>query len=395
MYARDRIAHSHRHAAWLAPLTVLLALCYPALLSASDASVDTLRLASGEQQILFYPDGISKVATSAPEVLAVTVSQSRELVLTGKEAGSAILSVWPRGADRPERTTVVVSPTSGARMPFGTQVQTDIRIVEVSRTQLNAAGISYGKTRGSSQFGVSAPGSNFLRAPTDVTPLGGDTFNIFRIGNSSLTAISALEAGGFAYTLAEPSLTSLSGQNATFLSGGEFPVPTRSDVSGTQIEFKEFGVGLALTPTVISAEQIILRVAPEVSELDFSAGIASGGVQVPALRVRRSETTVSLAPGETFIISGLVSRNTINASDRLPGLGNLPILGAFFRSSRIEREDKELIMLVTPYIVSPAEVGAPPPSLPGAAEDASSMGWLDMMLETQRGSAPVRHGLSW
>ncbi|MBA3979731.1 MAG: secretin [Alcanivorax sp.] len=388
MYARNRNAHL----LWQRLLLGVLCLSLSGAMQARDQ--DTLRLARGEQQILFYPDGIAKVATSEPDVLALTVSQSRELVLTGKAEGSAILSVWPRGADRPERTTVVVSPTSGARLPFGTQVQTDIRIVEVSRTQLNSAGIAWSKSRSGSTFGIAPPGSGFLEGGS-VSPLSSETFNIFRVGSSSLTAISALEAGGFAYTLAEPSLTSLSGQNATFLSGGEFPVPTRADTTGTQIEYKEFGVGLSLTPTVVSGEQIILRVAPEVSELDFSAGIASGGVQVPALRVRRSETTVSLAPGETFIISGLVSRNTINASDRLPGLGNLPVLGAFFRSSRIEREDKELIMLVTPHLVSPAAVGAPPPSLPGAAEDASSMGWLDMMLETQRGSKPVRHGLSW
>lgn len=104
---------------------------------------------------------------------------------------------------------------------------------------------------------------------------------------------------------------------------------------------------MSLTPTVIDAGQIILKVAPEVSELDFSAGVETGGVAVPGLRVRRAETTVSLAPGETFIISGLVSRNTINNSDRLPGIGNIPLLGAFFRSSRIEKSDKELVMVVT------------------------------------------------
>ncbi len=118
-------------------------------------------------------------------------------------------------------------------------------------------------------------------------------------------------------------------------------------------------MGLSLTPTVISKEQIILKVAPEVSELDFSAGVETGGVAVPGLRVRRAETTVSLAPGETFIISGLVSRSTVNSSDRIPGLGNIPVLGAFFRSSRIARDDKELVMVVTPHLVTPRKAGRP------------------------------------
>ncbi|HAB08669.1 MAG TPA: secretin, partial [Alcanivorax sp.] len=164
---------------------------------------------------------------------------------------------------------------------------------------------------------------------------------------------------------------------------------------GIQIEFKEFGVGLSLTPTVISDEQIILKVAPEVSELDFSAGVETGGVAVPGLRVRRAETTVSLAPGETFIISGLVSRSTINNSDRIPGLGNIPVLGAFFRSSRISRDDKELVMVVTPHLVTPRKAGDPPVTLPGGAYRESSTQWLDMATEPRGGSQPIRHGVSW
>jgi pilus assembly protein CpaC len=104
---------------------------------------------------------------------------------------------------------------------------------------------------------------------------------------------------------------------------------------------------------------------------------------------------VSLAPGETFIISGLVSRNTINSSDRLPGIGNIPLLGAFFRSSRIQKDDKELVMVVTPHLVTPQEATSPPVTLPGAGYHSSSMGWLDMATESRRGSQPIRHGLSW
>lgn len=360
---------------------------------------EVMRLSPGDQRVLTYADRVVRVATSDPDVAAVTVSETTQLLLTAKKEGSSVLSVWLRGMSEPMVSTVVVSATAGSALPFGTQVQTDIRILEVSRTELNALGFAYSHIFNGTGIGISPPGGQGYVAPvgpgTAVAPLSADGFNLFRMGKNSTTIISALESGGFAYTLAEPSLTSLSGQNASFLSGGEFPVPIRSDNNGIQVEYKEFGVGLSLTPTVIDEGQIILKVAPEVSELDFAAGVTTGGVSVPGLRVRRAETTVSLAPGETFVISGLVSRSTVNNSDRIPGLGNLPVLGAFFRSSRIARDDKELVMVVTPHLVTPQHSTTPPGVLPGAGYHDSSMGWLDTMTETRRGSQPIRHGLSW
>lgn len=360
---------------------------------------EVMRLAPGDQRVLTYADRVVRVATSDPDIAAVTVSETTQLLLTAKKEGSSVLSVWLRGMSEPMVSTVVVSATAGSALPFGTQVQTDIRILEVSRSELNALGFAYSHIFNGTGVGISPPGGPGYVPPigpaAGVAPINADGFNLFRMGSNSTTIISALESGGFAYTLAEPSLTSLSGQNASFLSGGEFPVPIRSDNNGIQVEYKQFGVGLSLTPTVIDEGQIILKVAPEVSELDFSAGVTTGGVSVPGLRVRRAETTVSLAPGETFVISGLVSRSTVNNSDRIPGLGNLPILGAFFRSSRIARDDKELVMVVTPHLVTPQHSTTPPGVLPGAGYHDSSMGWLDTMTETRRGSQPIRHGLSW
>jgi len=366
-------------------LFLLALLCAP-LMAKADSMEKVMRLAPGDQRVLSFPGRVTRVATSDPEVAAVAVSSSTELLLTAKDEGSSVLSVWMKGLDQPLRSTVVIAATAGNALPFGTQVQTDIRILEVSRSELNSFGFEYSNLfdGGNTQMGIASP---------TVT----EGFNLFRLGKNSTTIINALESGGFAYTLAEPSLTALSGQTASFLSGGEFPVPTRGGSGGDsiQVEYKNFGIGLALTPTVIDGNQIILKVAPEVSELDYSSGVETGGVSVPGLRVRRSETTVSLAPGETFIISGLVSRNTTNSSDRVPGLGNLPILGAFFRSGRIEKEDKEMVMVVTPYLVSPKASTLPPGTLPGAGYHDSSMGWLDMMTETRRGSQAIRHGLSW
>src|SRR5690606_15472237 len=161
-----------------------------------------------------------------------------------------------------------------------------------------------------------------------------------------------LEGSGFAYTLSQPSLVAMSGQSASFLAGGEFPVPVpMSNSNNFTIQFKEFGVRLTLTPTVVSANRIILRVAPEVSELDFNNGVSVAGPSVPALNVRRTDTGVQLANGESFVISGLVSTRNQAMVDKLPGLGDVPVLGAFFRSSRIDREERELLMIVTPHLV--------------------------------------------
>jgi len=380
-------------------LVVVLALCWSAAVQAEPMGSST-RLAPGDQKVLTFPAPITKVATSNPEVAKLTVSGDREVLLTAIQEGSAELTIWVRNRQAPMRSSVAVATTLGGSLPFGTQVQTDIRVLEVSRSELNSLGVYYANLfdGGDSAIGIAPPGTGyrgFSGPGAAQAPISADGFNLFGFGSNSLTIINALEGGGFAYTLAEPSLTSLSGQSASFLSGGEFPVPTRSSNDGVQVEYKEFGVGLSLTPTVISGEQIILKVAPEVSELDYSAGVETGGVAVPGLRVRRAETTVSLAPGETFIISGLVSRSTVNNSDRIPGLGNIPVLGAFFRSSRISRDDKELVMVVTPHLVTPRKAGRPPVTLPGGAYHESSTGWLDMATEPRRGSQPIRHGVSW
>jgi pilus assembly protein CpaC len=183
-------------------------------------------------------------------------------------------------------------------------------------------------------------------------------------------ALSMLEEDGFAYTLAEPSLTAISGQTASFLAGGEIPIPLRTGGgadSSISIKFKEFGVKLALTPTVLDKERIFLKVSPEVSELDDTLGIQTGGVAVPGLRVRRTDTSVALADGESFILSGLVSRNTTSAVDKFPFLGDLPIIGAFFRSTRFDRADKELLMVVTAHVVRPFAKNQALPALPGEA----------------------------
>jgi pilus assembly protein CpaC len=206
-----------------------------------------------------------------------------------------------------------------------------------------------------------------------------DAFNIFLWGANSLTVFSALESNGFAYTLAEPSLTALSGQTATFLAGGELPIPLRTGSgsdSSISVTFKQFGIRLSMTPTVLDGNRLVVQLSPEVSEIDESLSITAGGLTLPGLRVRRTETTVATGDGETFVISGLVSQQTASAVDKFPILGDIPILGAFFRSNRFSRDDRELLMIVTPHLVRPFAKDAKLPALPGEEVKDYDPGYL-------------------
>jgi pilus assembly protein CpaC len=221
-----------------------------------------------------------------------------------------------------------------------------------------------------------------------------DTFNIGFGGGRVSAMINALESSGFAYTLARPSLVALSGQSATFLAGGEVPIPVPSSGSNTiSIEYKEFGIRLTLTPTVIDHGRISLKVAPEVSELDYSNAVTIQGISVPALTIRRTDTSISLADGESFVISGLISTNNTSSVSKFPGLGDIPILGAFFRDSSVSRQEKELLMIVTPHLVQPLAANAQLPSLPGEKLRNYDPNWYRLYF-LENGNFDRRSGLS-
>jgi pilus assembly protein CpaC len=181
-------------------------------------------------------------------------------------------------------------------------------------------------------------------------------------GNPSLsTTFQSLEDRGLVKTLAEPNLIALSGDTANFLAGGEFPVPVAQDNNTITIEFKEFGVGLSFTPTVIGTDLINLIVAPEVSRIDPTVsvstvtGLDGVGISVPGLSTRRAKTTIELRDGQSFAIAGLLQEDYQNAISGLPWLADIPILGALFRSTGFQRNETELVILVTPHLVKPAQ----------------------------------------
>jgi pilus assembly protein CpaC len=172
-------------------------------------------------------------------------------------------------------------------------------------------------------------------------------------GLDLMASLDMGERSGMVVTLAQPNLTAISGETADFLAGGEFPIPIPGNFAGTTIEYRKYGVSLAYTPTVLSNGRISLRVRPEVSELSTEGAIEMEGFQIPALTIRRAETTVELGSGESFMIAGLMNNRSIGAIDKMPGLGDVPLLGMLFKSDNFRRGETELVIVVTPYLVNP------------------------------------------
>lgn len=330
--------------------------------SAAEAMELTL---NSQQQWQSQQGVITRAALGDPAIARLDVMNKTTLLVSGKAIGKTSLLVWTKGQSEPLRQVIRVVP-AGLQMR-DVQVQTDIKVVEISKSALKEAGFFFGKNTPNSTVGMGVGDITGALFSNTVSLPFSDAFNIV-IGNQSkgiMGAISALSSNGFAYTLAEPSLVTMSGHSATFLAGGEFPYPVSSSDGDISIEFKEFGVRLNLAPTVREDGRILLKVAPEVSELNYSQGVSSGGILVPGISVRRTDTTVQLGDGESFVISGLISSSTMKNADKLPGLGDIPILGAFFSASRLEQNDKELMMIVTPHLVKPLAKDAQLPALPG------------------------------
>jgi pilus assembly protein CpaC len=173
------------------------------------------------------------------------------------------------------------------------------------------------------------------------------------LGLDILSAIDLGERIGQVTTLANPNLTALSGETGTFLAGGEIPIPVSQGLGAVSVEYKQYGVSLAYTPTVLSDGRISLRVRPEVSALSAAGAVQIAGTTIPALTTRRAETTVELGSGESFMIAGLLSNSHDNSIDKAPGLGDMPVLGALFRSNAFQRNETELVIVITPYLVKP------------------------------------------
>jgi pilus assembly protein CpaC len=256
------------------------------------------------------------------------------------------------------------------------QVMLEVRFSEVRRGAFKDLGIS-GFVTGSGDNGFNAVFGNGASVGPDVRDIDGDgntgegvttlgsivdSFGIlsrmFRIAGLNIDAtLNALERKGVVTTLAEPTLVALSGETASFLAGGEFPIPVaqggNNNNGAISVEFKQFGVSLAFTPTVLADGVINMEVAPEVSAIDTSASVTINNIRVPGLQTRRARTTVELRDGESFALAGLLRRDFQDTVQQFPILGSIPIIGTLFRSTSFQKDETELVIIVTPRLVRP------------------------------------------
>ncbi|MEC7624203.1 MAG: type II and III secretion system protein family protein [Pseudomonadota bacterium] len=317
--------------------------------------------------------------------ISVATMGSNVVLLTGTVAA-------PEDAEEAQRLVEAyvgegANVISRLRMATPLQVNLQVRIAEVSRSFVRAIGVNLASIDGTGgfQFGVGQGRAGYIEGgqlpafgvgnvPTGYIPDPTDPSEVIEATGTAITGISPgttlgamgkflgldigaaldlAETEGLVTTLSQPNLTALSGETAEFLAGGEFPIPLNQGLANTTIEYKNYGVSLAYTPTVLANGRISMRVRPEVSELSSQGAITLNGFQVPALVTRRAETTVELGSGQSFMIAGLLSNNATNSIDKAPGLGDVPILGNLFRSTTYRKGETELVIVVTPYLVKP------------------------------------------
>ena len=265
------------------------------------------------------------------------------------------------------------------------QVMLEVRILEASRDSLKDFGVNLSVANNSgivfgSGLGLigNNPAQGALRVQTNV-------------GTASIDlTLQALEEKGIIRTLARPNLAAISGEEATFLAGGEFPYPVPAGVGEVTIEFKPFGVNLKFTPTVQDSGLIRLKVAPEVSALDPTNALRIGTYELPALTVRRASTTIELRDGESFAIAGMFQQDYVNAVRQLPWLGDIPVLGTLFKSGRWKRSETELLILVTPRLTTAngSQSLSPNPMIAGTEPTAIDVIFAGMVMDKPM-SAPV------
>ncbi|PHR91806.1 MAG: general secretion pathway protein [Robiginitomaculum sp.] len=237
--------------------------------------------------------------------------------------------------------------TSGLTVRDSHQVMLEVRFVEANRSAIKELGVGL-LIQQAGQFSMTSGVGTLGGAPAANALMQGV------VGATSIDmSIHALEEKGVMRTLAEPNLISMSGETASFLAGGEFPIPVAGPNGEIAITYRQFGVGLSFTPLVLDDGIIHLKVSPEVSQLDTTNSVRVGGVEVPSLSIRRADTTIELRNGQSFAIAGLLQNTQSDRGVQVPWLGDIPILGTLFRSSRYKKNETELVIIVTPRLVQP------------------------------------------
>ncbi len=420
---------------------------------------EEIRVTLGRSVVIDYPEDVSRISTSNPEVVDYVPVSTREILLHAKGVGSATLVVWAKSGQRnfynvnvemnlePLRkllretfagediqvsaardsislngtvSTAAVADRATALLqgvtknvvnnlkvrpaPADKQILLRVKFAELNRNSLQQFGLNListgaANTPGSvttGQFSPPRPGNVQGVIPGTVAGTASqfslsDALNIFafRPDLNLATTIRALQQQGVLQILAEPNLLTSNGKEASFLVGGEFPVPVLqggANAGAVTVQFREFGIRLTFTPNLTENGTLKMYVKPEVSTIDLANAITLGGFTIPALATRRVESNIELAPGQSFVIGGLIDDRTNETLARIPGLANIPLLGLLFRSRSENRTKTELIVVVTPEIVEPmsasdpallpkAPLGVLPPAmLPGGMAGSSNAG---------------------
>jgi pilus assembly protein CpaC len=314
------------------------------------------------QKQLILEISITKSYTDLGEKLAQLLPGSRikvtptgeSITLSGKVAypADAARAAEIAGQFVPKGATIVNLLATDAKE----QVLLKVTVAEIQRSAMRRLGVNLPEALGKiGNITFSAVMKNAFAATGGATT-GTSVAGLWQHnGNSVSGIIESLEQAGLSRTLAAPNLTAISGETAKFLAGGEFPVPVASAQNTITVSWKPFGVGVAFTPMVLSEGRISLKVAAEVSELSTDGAVTTGGISLPSLKVRKAETTVELPSGGALAMAGLLSDQTRQSAEGIPELKNVPVLGTLFRSRDYQRNETELVILVTPYLVNPVE----------------------------------------
>jgi pilus assembly protein CpaC len=363
------------------------------IVATTDQSFYVRGKAIGSTNLLVYDRGLHLIRVIDVNVGydAASLQQDIQTALPGEHIGVTPLGggvlltgevSTNNAADRAMALAEQAAPkavTSTMSIRQAQEIALDVRIVEVDRTALKEFGIDLSAANNSGGIVFSAAQGLIGSA----TPAGALTLSPNIAGGSLTATLRALEQKGVARTLAKPNLTALSGQDASFLAGGEIPVPVPTGVNGgIGIEYRQYGVQLNFTPTLYPDGLIRLKVAPEVSQLDKADGVTIVGYQVPALTVRRASTTVELRDGQSFAIAGLFQHSFNDSVDQIPGMDKLPILGALFRSTSWQKNETELVIVVTPRLVN-SDAPLPPDPTANSQEPSAIDSILQGIVEDQ------------
>ncbi len=399
-------------------------------MTAIGQNAQELRLTLGKSIVIDYPADIGRISTSNPEVADYVAVTAREILIHAKSHGTSTLIIWSRSGQREfyaitvehnmepirkivkstfpnediqvqsARDTLSITGTVSSQMvadravalitPLGRTVVNNMRIApqkpekqillrvrfaELNRNVSRSFGVNLLSTGAGNTTGRITAGGTPAPSPAQVGGGGNNnTFSItdalnifaFRPDINIGAFIKALQADGVLQILAEPNLVTTNGKEASFLVGGEFPVPILqggSNAGAVTVQFREFGIRLTFNPQVTENGTIKLYVKPEVNTIDLANSVSIGGFNIPALATRRIETNIELGEGQSFVIGGLLDNRVTETMSKIPGLSNIPLLGSLFKSRTENRSNSELIVLVTPEITMPLTASDPRPKI--------------------------------